>query len=127
MVPAENSSFMLVTPAALIEIGLPSGSNAKLPGAVIVEPDVVHVELSISAMNASLYALLTYSENSSDRNRKSMPTMQFVLAGTFRSISMTVTSKSVLPRTGVPPRSLPEFSAVSGSPAIAASPVVSSA
>jgi hypothetical protein len=43
-----------VTPAALIEIALPSGSKAKFRGAMISEPNVVHVDSSTSAMNASL-------------------------------------------------------------------------
>jgi hypothetical protein len=37
---------MDVSPAALMVIGLASGSNAKLFGAVISEPEVDHVDWS---------------------------------------------------------------------------------
>ena len=82
---------MLAAPAALIEISLWASSKAKLWGAVIVEPDVVQSEVSSSAMKASLYAVWTYSGNSSERKRKSIE-RQFGPAGTSRSTLSTVTS-----------------------------------
>jgi hypothetical protein len=115
---------MLVAPAALMLMGLPSGSKAKLFGAVISEPDVVHVDWSSSAMKASLNCDPTNSGNSSDRNLKSM-VRQFAVAGTFRSILRTVTSKAVLPRPwSVPPSSAPLLGALFASSASVASPEV---
>jgi hypothetical protein len=46
--------LMLVAPVLLMLTTSPMLSNAKLFGALIVLPLVVHVELSTSAMNASL-------------------------------------------------------------------------
>lgn len=50
---------MEVTPAELMVIGFPAGSNAKLSGAEMVDPFVVHVDVpssatTDSAMKASL-------------------------------------------------------------------------
>ncbi|NMM31813.1 MAG: hypothetical protein HHJ10_12450 [Cellulomonas sp.] len=90
--PAASAAVIDVVPAALIVMGLPVGSKAKLFGALLVEPDVVHVLLSSSATKASLYCDPTYSGNSSERNRKSMPARQFTVAGTWRSTRKIVTS-----------------------------------
>src|SRR5258706_6299055 len=91
VVPAPLPAVMLVAPAALTLITLFEGSKAKLSGAVIVGPLVVHVELSSSAMKASLKGLPTYSGNSSERNRKSID-RQLARGGTSRSISRIATS-----------------------------------
>src|SRR3954453_5304892 len=61
------------------------GSKAKLPGAEITLPLTDQVDWSISAMNASLYELPTYSGYSSDRKRKSSR-RQLAFDGTSRSI-----------------------------------------
>ena len=66
-------------------------SSAKLFGAVMFEPDVVQLEVSSSAMKASLYALPLNSGNSSDRNWKSN-CRQFAVLGTFSPILRTVAS-----------------------------------
>src|ERR1700675_4737938 len=97
---------MLVAPAALTLITLLEGSKAKLSGAVIVGPLVVHVEPSSSAMNASLKGLPTYSGNSSERNRKSMD-RQLARGGTSRSTRRIDTSQSESPRTLPPDSSAP--------------------
>ena len=59
-------AFIPVVPVLLIVTGLPAVSKAKLSGALMVEPLVVHVEWSSSAMKASLYAVPTHSGNSSE-------------------------------------------------------------
>jgi hypothetical protein len=87
---------------ALTLTTLPLGSKAKFCGAVIVLPDVVHVDVSSSAMKASLYCWPTNSGNSSERNRK-LKLRQFDPAGTFNPIRRIETSRSVSPRTLAPP------------------------
>src|SRR5262249_23076751 len=77
-------------------------SNAKLSGALIVEPEGVHVGESSSATNASLYVELTYPRYSSERKRKSN-VRQLALGGTLRSIFRMLTSKSLFPRAEPPP------------------------
>ena len=57
---------MLVAPVLLMLTTSPVLSKAKLLGAEIVLPLVVQVELSTSAMNASLNWVPTNSENSSE-------------------------------------------------------------
>src|SRR2546423_13853324 len=94
---------MAVLPVELMLMILWLGSKAKLSGALIVEPDVVHgVAGSSSAMNPSLYCEFTYSGYSSERKRK-LRLRQSEPSGTFRSILSTETSSSVLPRTFPPP------------------------
>ena len=66
VVPAALPRFMLVAPVLLMLTTSPVLSKAKLLGAEIVLPLVVQVELSTSAMNASLYWLPTNSANSSE-------------------------------------------------------------
>jgi hypothetical protein len=91
VVPAASPALMLAAPAALIEISLWAGSNAKLWGAVISEPEVVQSEVSSSAMNASLKFECTNSGYSSERKRKSIE-RQFGPTGTLRSTLRIVTS-----------------------------------
>ena len=123
VVPAASPALMLAAPAALIEISLWAGSNAKLWGAVISEPEVVQSEMSSSAMNASLKSVCTNSGYSSERKRKSSE-RQFGPTGTLRSTLRTVTSKSVLPRTFGPTSFAPLFGAEFGVSASVASPLV---
>ena len=94
-------------------------------GALIDEPDVVQVELSSSAMKASLYSVLTYSGYSSDRKRKSKLT-QFAPSGTLRSILSTEMSYAVSPRpaTRPPPSSAVKLPEALGVLAKFTSPVV---
>src|SRR4051812_9185808 len=92
-----------------------------LRGATMAEPDVVQVDWSTSMMKASLYWLPTYSEYSSERNRKSTPVRQLTYEGRLTSTLRMVTSKSVLPRTVGPLRSapvLPEVFGCSAKPAL---------
>src|SRR6478609_8271260 len=70
-VPAASAGDMVARPPALIVTGLPPESAAKSSGAVMAEPDVVQVVLSISATKASLKALVTRDGYSCDRKRKS--------------------------------------------------------
>ena len=105
-VPAVAACVIAVLPVLLIEMTSCDGSKAKLFGAVMVEPAVVQVELSSSAMNASLYVRSTKSGYSSERKRKSS-VRQFAPAGMARSTLSTVTSKSVSPRTFPPEMSPP--------------------
>src|SRR5262245_26336973 len=106
VVPLASPAVMEAAPAALIEMALPPGSEAKLWGAVMFEPEVDQSDVSSSAMNASLKSLPTNSGNSSERKRKSN-VRQLRPWGTLRSILRIVTSKSVSPRTLPPPRSAP--------------------
>src|SRR4051812_25892215 len=99
----------------------PRTSKAKLPGAVIDEPDVVHVDASSSAMKASLYCVPTKMGYSSERNLKSN-VRQLAVEGTLRSTFSTETSKSVLPRT-FGPKSFTLVN-VPGRPAADTTPVV---
>ena len=69
---------------------MPLSSNAKLFGALIVEP-AVQFEVSSSATNPSLNVVPTYSGYSSERKRKFTP-MQFAPAGTLTSILRIETS-----------------------------------
>src|SRR2546427_6594549 len=78
-------------------------STTKSFGAVIVDPDVVHVDVSSSAMKASLKDVFTNPGYSSERNLKSK-VRQLAPGWTLRSTFSTVTSKSVSPRTLPPPR-----------------------
>jgi hypothetical protein len=74
-----------------------------LPGASIVGSSfdlAVHVVPSSSAMKASLKSLLTYSGNSSVRNRNRKDRHE-ALFGTFRSARKMRTSRA--PRTNGPP------------------------
>jgi hypothetical protein len=54
VVPLALPALMPVAPVLLMLTTSPVLSNAKLFGALIALPLVVHVELSTSAMNASL-------------------------------------------------------------------------
>jgi len=85
------AALIAVLPDELTLTTLPLGSKAKLSGAVIVEPEVVHVDESSSATNASLYAEFTYSGYSSERKRK-LRLRQSAPAGTFTLILSTETS-----------------------------------
>src|SRR5882672_12740596 len=114
---------MLVTPAALMLMTLFAGSNAKLLGAEMSVPDVVQVEVSSSAMKASLKGEPTNSGYSSERKRKLID-RQLAPSGTSRSIFSMDTSKSVSPRIEVPPSLADALGAVFGWSAKAALPVV---
>src|SRR5579872_7289182 len=67
-VPLPLPADMPPRPVELILTTLPEPSKAKLSGAEIAEPLVVHVELSSSAIKASLYDEATKCGYSSDRN-----------------------------------------------------------
>ena len=69
-------------------VGVAATVERKLLGAVIAEPAVVHVELSSSAMNASLRLLPTKPGYSSERNLKSK-VRQFAPLGTVTSVLTT--------------------------------------
>src|SRR6266516_2119611 len=85
VVPSAPAADMAVGPVELILTTLWLSSNAKLFGALIVEPAVVQFEVSSSATNPSLNVVPTYSGYSSERKRKFTP-MQFAPAGTLTSI-----------------------------------------
>src|SRR5437764_14211190 len=80
-------------------------STTKSFGAVIVDPDVVHVDVSSSAMKASLKDVFTKPGYSSERNLKSK-VRQLAPGWAARSPFSTVPSTSVLPRTLPPPSSV---------------------
>src|SRR5689334_8925450 len=109
--------------AVLTLIMLFEASKAKLSGAVIVPPLVVHVEVSSSAMKASLKRLPTHSGYSSVRKRKSKD-RQLASGGTSRSILRIDTSQLLGPRTLPPPSSAPLSPAEFGWSASEASPFV---
>jgi hypothetical protein len=58
-VPAPLAALIPPSPVELMLTTLLLESKAKLLGALIVEPDVVHVDESSSAMNASLNCVAT--------------------------------------------------------------------
>ncbi len=86
---------MAAKPVALIVSGWPFGSAAKLSGAEMVEPVAVQVVASISAMKASLKALVRREGYSSERKRRSNETHDAcVRAGLTKGICSTVTSRA---------------------------------
>src|SRR3989442_1167485 len=101
------------SPVALMLMTWWELSTTKSFGAVIVDPDVVHVDASSSAMKASLKDVFTKPGYSSERNLKSK-VRQLAPGWAARSTFSTVTSKSVLPRTLPPPRSVLAKAEVSG-------------
>src|SRR5258706_5749618 len=114
---------MLVTATGFTLMTLCAGSKAKLSGAEMVAPEVVQVEVSSSAMKASLKGEPTNSGYSSERKRKLID-RQLAPPGTSRSILNMETSWSVSPRTEVPPSLADVLGAVFGASAQAALPVV---
>src|SRR5438067_9548110 len=108
VVPSAPAGDIAVFPVVLMLTTWPLGSNAKSFGAEMEEPLVAHVEVSSSAMNASLYCWFRNSGYSSERKRK-LKLTQLAPFGTLRSILRMLTSKSVSPRTLPPPSSAPEF------------------
>ena len=98
MVPVAFKASIDAPPTIeLTETGFPAESYAKLLGAEIVEPLVVHVEASSSAMKASLNGPPVNSGNCSVRNLKSK-VRQLAVGCAIRSILKTVASKSEFPR-----------------------------
>ena len=78
--------------------GAPVASRAKsFSRPPITEPEETHVELSISAMKASLNCESRKSGYSSERKRKSKD-RQLEPAGTLMGMASTVTSRAVSPR-----------------------------
>jgi len=78
--------------------GAPVASSAKsFSRPPITDPDETQVELSISAMKASLNCESRKSGYSSERKRKSKE-RQLAPAGTLMGIASTVTSRAVSPR-----------------------------
>ena len=120
-VPAPLAADMPPSPVALTLTTWWELSTTKSFGAVIVDPDVVHVDVSSSAMKASLKDVFTKPGYSSERNLKSK-VRQLAPGWAARSIFSTVTSKSVLPRTLPPPRLV--LAKVEGSGTEFTSPVV---
>jgi hypothetical protein len=85
------------------QLGHPTCDDAKLFVAEIADPDVVHGDVSSSAMNASVKALAIRSGYSSDRKRTSNERhvasgAPAGLKGTLKPVWMTVSSRAVSPR-----------------------------